>query len=431
MTSPLVIPRNRHCISRKDIDPDALKIAYRLIRHGFVAYLVGGGVRDLLLRRTPKDFDIGTTAKPNEIKSLFRNCRIIGKRFRLAHIFFKGQKIIEVATFRRSISEAEIAQLEPSDEKEALRIMNNTFGTPEEDALRRDFTINALFYNPKDFTVIDYVGGLEDLEKGIVRIIGDPNTRLVEDPVRILRAVEFAHRLGFTIHPDTLEAGKIHAKTIATSSKDRIREEFLQIFQQGVSQGYFKTLMDMGVLGHIIPLLESYLPRQRELLWELLDKADYKVKRGKWEDPSLFIAVLLFPELRRRVEFTRQAQLGEVIVKSRELVMELNKQLTLQVAFRARAVELLLGQWRLLRGPERRGARRFMRREEFLPSLELFDIVTLTMPDHRRTFHAWRRAYGQEGIQIRRSDSAAPKKGRRRRPRHRNNPASQGDKPKR
>ncbi len=410
---PIVIPRDQHCVSRKKIDPDALKITRRLSSHGYVSYLVGGCVRDLLLKRTPKDFDVGTTAKPNEIKALFRNCRIIGKRFRLAHIYFKGQKIIEVATFRRGVSKEEIEQLDLQDDKVAARIMNNSFGTPEEDAIRRDFTINALFYNPADFTVIDYVGGLKDLKEGVIRTIGDPNIRFLEDPVRMLRAVEFAHRLGFSIHPETWEAGVNHAKAIENASKDRIREEFLQIFQQGVSERYFKTLMEMGILKHILPLIGGYSERQQGLLWDLLEKADHNVERGRWEDPSSFIASLLFPELKRRVEFNRQTQLGEVILKARELVMEFNKQLTLQVALRAKTVELLSGQWRLLRGPERRGARRFMRRGEFLPSLQFFDILTLTMPDHRRTFHAWRRVYAKE--ENNRDPAALPPQKRRRR----------------
>jgi len=428
MNSPLVVHRNKHCISRKDIDPDALKIAYRLIRRGFVAYLVGGGVRDLLLRRTPKDFDIGTTAKPNEIKALFRNCRIIGKRFRLAHIFFKGPKIIEVATFRRSVSEGEMAQLEPEDEKEATRIMNNTFGTPEEDALRRDFTINALFYNPKDFTVIDYVGGLEDLEKGIVRIIGDPNERFVEDPVRILRAVEFAQRLGFALHPGTLEGAQLNAAEIANASKDRIREEFLQIFPQGVASGYFKTLMELGVLHHVAPMVANYSKRQQTLLWKLLERADERVKRGRWDDPApWFMTILMLPELLNRMEFSPRVPVGEVILKSREVVQEFNRDLTIQVYIRAQVVELVSGQWRLLRGPDRRGARRFMRKKEFTAALELFDLLTLLMPDHRRLFHAWRRALGE--TQGYRGDSSANQKPRRRRRRPRQNPASKGEKP--
>ncbi|HET8646540.1 MAG TPA: hypothetical protein VFO85_13690, partial [Vicinamibacteria bacterium] len=162
--SPRILPRPEHTISRKDIDPDALKVLYRLKTQGFLAYLVGGGVRDLLLARRPKDFDIGTSAHPSAVKRLFRNCFVIGRRFRLCHVRF-GPKVIEVSTFRRQA---------PAEEGETLIRRDNTFGTPEEDAFRRDFTVNALFYDIATFSVIDYVGGLDDLQKRVIRTIGDP-----------------------------------------------------------------------------------------------------------------------------------------------------------------------------------------------------------------------------------------------------------------
>src|SRR5512134_2156704 len=195
MVEPTIVPRSSHAISRRDIDPDALKVLYRLHEHNFVAYLVGGSVRDLLLGRRPKDFDIGTSAHPYQIKKLFRNCWIIGRRFRLAHVRF-GPKAIEVATFRRHVlpgTENEpatagepVAEPEPSD---LLIRHDNTFGTPEEDAFRRDFTINALFYDIATFSVIDYVGGIDDLHARVIRCIGDPDVRFREDPVRMLRAI--------------------------------------------------------------------------------------------------------------------------------------------------------------------------------------------------------------------------------------------------
>src|SRR5262245_36171482 len=196
MVEPTIVPRAAHTISRRDIDPAALKVLYQLHEHNYIAYLVGGSVRDLLLSRRPKDFDIGTSAHPYQVKKLFRNCWIIGRRFRLAHVRF-GEKTIEVATFRRNIpagSEAEpspapVAQDAPVDH-------DNTFGTPEEDAFRRDFTINALFYDIGNYSIIDYVGGLQDLKNGVIRSIGDPNVRFEEDPVRMLRAIVMASRLG-------------------------------------------------------------------------------------------------------------------------------------------------------------------------------------------------------------------------------------------
>src|ERR1700756_5693495 len=216
MVEPRVIAREEHTLSRRDIDPDALKVLYRLRQGDHVAYLVGGSVRDLLLARRPKDFDIGTSAHPYQVKKLFRNCWIIGRRFRLAHVRF-GPKVIEVATFRRQVQPGEeIAQdgvpvPDPSTpEGQHLLHHDNTFGSPEEDAFRRDFTINALFYDIATFSVIDYVGGLEDLRAGVVRSIGDPDVRLREDPVRMLRAIALAARLGFTIEAALVDAIRTH-----------------------------------------------------------------------------------------------------------------------------------------------------------------------------------------------------------------------------
>src|SRR6188508_2270233 len=218
-----VLSRPEHAVSRKDIDPDALKVLYRLKNHGFLAYLVGGGVRDLLLSRKPKDFDIGTNAHPQQIKKLFRNCFVIGRRFRLCHIRF-GRKVVEVSTFRRQA---------PAEEGDPLIKRDNTFGSPEEDAFRRDFTVNALFYDIATFSVIDYVSGLEDLTNRLIRTIGDPEVRFREDPVRMLRAVALAARLGFTIHRDTLEAVRFLRGEIMKSSPARILDELYKILRQG------------------------------------------------------------------------------------------------------------------------------------------------------------------------------------------------------
>src|SRR6187549_750622 len=198
MGEPKIVPRSEHVLSRKLIDPEALKVLYRLRQYNYTAYLVGGSVRDLLLGRRPKDFDIGTSAHPYQIKKLFRNCWIIGRRFRLAHVRF-GQNVIEVATFRRQVEPGEevvqdgVPAPDPSTLEGAQLIHHdNTFGTPEEDAFRRDFTINALAYDIATFSIIDYVGGLDDLRAGIVRSIGDPDVRINEDPVRMIRAIAIA-----------------------------------------------------------------------------------------------------------------------------------------------------------------------------------------------------------------------------------------------
>jgi poly(A) polymerase len=241
--APRILSRAEHPISRKNIDPDAVKVLYRLKNHGFVAYLVGGGVRDLMLGRRPKDFDIGTSAHPQQVKKLFRNCFIIGRRFRLCHIRF-GRKVVEVSTFRR---QAEAALGDP------LIRRDNTFGTPEEDAFRRDFTVNALFYDIATFSVIDWVGGLGDLEGRVIRTIGDPAVRFREDPVRMLRAVALAARLGFSIDQDTLEAIRFLRGEIVQSSPARILEEFYKILRQGRSRETFAALHEMGLLAYLFP----------------------------------------------------------------------------------------------------------------------------------------------------------------------------------
>src|SRR5213592_4882968 len=234
MVEPRIVPRAEHPISRREIDPDALKVLYRLRQYDHIAYLVGGSVRDLLLGRRPKDFDIGTSAHPYQVKKLFRNCWIIGRRFRLAHVKF-GQKVIEVATFRRQVQPGEeVVQggvpSPPLADHQAAAVdadahflhRDNTFGTPEEDAFRRDFTINALFYDIATFSVIDYVGGLDDLKAAVVRAIGDPEVRMREDPVRMMRAVALAARLDFTIDPMLLDAIRQHRHEIAKSSPPRL-----------------------------------------------------------------------------------------------------------------------------------------------------------------------------------------------------------------
>jgi poly(A) polymerase len=279
---PRVIPRAEHPISRRDIDREALNVLYRLHQAGFVAYLVGGSVRDLLLRRRPKDFDIGTSAHPHQVKRLFRNCWIIGRRFRLAHVRF-GTRVVEVATFRRRLPDGErpTPPAEPdapvgpperggnggdrqpletgpdgpvgSPDRSHDRLIHrdNTFGTPEEDAFRRDFTINGLFYDIASFSVIDYVGGIDDLEDGLIRCIGDPDERLPEDPVRMIRAIALAARLGFRIDPPLLDSIARHRTEIARSAPARLLEELYKILRAGASEPTFRSLAAVGLLDAI------------------------------------------------------------------------------------------------------------------------------------------------------------------------------------
>lgn len=281
MAEPTIVPRSAHTISRRQIDPDALKVLYRLHEHNYVAYLVGGSVRDLLLERRPKDFDIGTSAHPHQVKKLFRNCWIIGRRFRLAHVKF-GTKTIEVATFRRQIeatttAEAELAEVGASEieapgdrpmpdddqprstghRRDHLIYRDNTYGTPEEDAFRRDFTVNALFYDIATFSIIDYVGGLDDLRARVIRCIGDPDVRFLEDPVRMLRAVVLAARLEFTIDEPILESIDAHKHAIAHSASARLLEEYFKILRSGHAEEAFRQLRATGLLKEITPELAA------------------------------------------------------------------------------------------------------------------------------------------------------------------------------
>ena len=273
MAEPIIVPRAQHNISRRDVDSDALKVLYRLHEHNYIAYLVGGSVRDLLLNRRPKDFDIGTSAHPHQVKKLFRNCWIIGRRFRLAHVKY-GSKTIEVATFRRHFAASEAtpetegvvadAGVFDPDQEAASRIRraedhlihrDNTYGTPEEDAFRRDFTVNALFYDIGTFSIIDYVGGLADLEARLIRCIGDPEVRFLEDPVRMLRAVVLAARLQFEIDPPALDAIATHRHEIARSAPPRLLEEYYKILRSGRAEDAFRQLGATGLLKAITPEL--------------------------------------------------------------------------------------------------------------------------------------------------------------------------------
>ena len=286
---PRILPRAEHTVSRKDIDADALNVMYRLKNHGFLAYMVGGGVRDLLLGRRPKDIDIGTNAHPQQVKKLFRNCFVIGRRFRLCHVRF-GRKVIEVSTFRRQA---------PAEEGDTLIRRDNTFGTPEEDAFRRDFTVNALFYDIATFSVIDYVDGLKDVEARVIRTIGDPMVRLREDTVRMLRAVALAARLGFTIERETIETIRVLRGEIVKSSPARILDEIYKILRQGESRRTFQMLHDVGLLAYMLPEADRAIREQGERLLGSLGRLDDYRNAGlaTAEDlgNSLLLGTLLVP----------------------------------------------------------------------------------------------------------------------------------------
>ncbi|HHJ12992.1 MAG TPA: polynucleotide adenylyltransferase PcnB [Gammaproteobacteria bacterium] len=295
-----MVPRPEHCISRASISPAALKVLYGLKEAGFQSYLVGGGVRDLLLGRQPKDFDVGTDATPEQVRALFRSCRLIGRRFRLAHVRF-GREIIEVATFRAGHGGDDNGR-----QTEDGRILaDNVFGTLEDDAWRRDFTVNALYYDIRDFSVVDYVGGLPDLEQGTLRLIGDPEQRYREDPVRMLRAARFAAKLGFRIHPDTEAPIARLAPMLDDIPPARLFEEVLKLFLGGHAVASFEHLRRHGLFGRLFPLTEAALAREEEgfpitFVLRALENTDSRLAEDKPVTPAFLYAALLWEPVRLR-----------------------------------------------------------------------------------------------------------------------------------
>jgi poly(A) polymerase len=305
---PRVVPRSEHPISRAQISPNALKVLYRLKDAGYQAFLVGGAVRDLLLGLSPKDFDVATNAHPEQVKQLFRNCRLIGRRFHLAHVRF-GHEIIEVATFRaahtpvdedNSVDEGGHRVL---DERGRI-LRDNLYGTIDEDVWRRDFTANALYYNIEDFSVWDYVGGVEDARARVLRLIGDPETRYREDPVRMLRAVRFAAKLGFTIHPETAAPIPKLAWMLDGVPPARLFEEVNKLFLAGTARTVFDLLVELSLLEHLFPELAQVLAEEPDspaarLLRLGLDGTDQRVRSDKPVTPTFLFAILLWPVIYR------------------------------------------------------------------------------------------------------------------------------------
>ena len=291
-----IIPRAEHSISRSAISPNALRVLYRLREAGYEAFLVGGCVRDLLLGITPKDFDIATSALPEEVKRTFRNCRLIGRRFRLAHVVF-GREIIEVATFRANSDDGS-GDRQVHDDGRLLR--DNVYGTIEDDAVRRDFTANALYYTIDDFSVHDYVGGFEDVQNRVLKLIGDPSTRYHEDPVRMLRAVRFAAKLGFSIDDATAAPIPELAPLLGDAAPARLFEECLKLFLSGYAEQCFLGLERFGLLDVLFPESAAALKANRSgalrrVVIEGLRGTDARVRGDEPVSPAFLFALLLWP----------------------------------------------------------------------------------------------------------------------------------------
>jgi poly(A) polymerase len=300
---PRIYARSEHTISRKYVSESALKVLYRLDKAGFQAYLVGGSVRDLLLGREPKDFDIATNALPEQVRELFRNCRLIGRRFRLAHVQF-GREIIEVATFRAQ-HDGDTEGAAMTDQGRILR--DNVYGTLEEDVWRRDFTVNALYYNIADFSIVDHVGGVEDLRAGRMRLIGDPDKRYREDPVRMLRAVRFATKLGFLLDQATLAAIPRLRHLLEDIAPARLFDEMLKLFQGGVGLQTFEALRHHGLFHCLFPLTDEHLDGgegefAQRLIAAALRSTDARVADNKPITPAFLLAALLWHVVEEEAE---------------------------------------------------------------------------------------------------------------------------------
>ncbi|MCU8504435.1 polynucleotide adenylyltransferase PcnB [Vibrio vulnificus] len=357
-----VITRQEHNISRKQISDHALKVLYRLHGAGFDAYLVGGGVRDLLLGQSPKDFDIATNATPEQLKQLFRNCRLIGRRFRLAHIMF-GREIIEVATFRGHHQDANSQISQQS--KEGMLLRDNVYGTIDEDAERRDFTINAMYYNIADYSIHDYAGGVEDLEERLVRLIGDPETRYREDPVRMLRAIRFAAKLDFDIEEDTAAPIEEMAYLLRDIPAARLYEESLKLLQSGHGLETYHLMREYNLFQQMFPAIsayftEDYSSKTERMLDLVLDSTDIRVEEGKRINPAyMFAAMLWYPllELADKLMDSHNLCHYDAVMEASNLILD---EQVRSIAIPRRHTATIREIWQLqLRLPRRNGKRAF------------------------------------------------------------------------
>jgi poly(A) polymerase len=420
------------------MSPNALRTLYRLHSRGFIAYLVGGCVRDLLLGRTPKDFDIGTNATPGQIKRLFRNCRLVGRRFRLAHLRFEDE-IVEVSTFRRSADPSDIVGIEEADQgrrhvrhmkdENGMVLADNIFGTPEEDALRRDFTINALAYNIADSSVVDFSTGLADLKERLIRSIGHPRLRFTEDPVRMLRAVRFAASHGFEIEPDAWQSVLELSPTISRVSPSRLYEEIQKLFLLGVARPTFALLEKGGLLAFLFPGLADWVDengRRLELLDANLRGIDEMVQGGRTVSPALLLGALFGPRIeeaaleRHRDGVPRRQALDETCTGFLE---EILKSAHIPGRVGSRLCAILALKTSLCRIPSRRPSM-IAGRPEFTETLEYLELGAQTEGEFRAALEWWKAFLLENPVAIP-SETSTEEKSRKKRRRRRRKPRGQ------
>ncbi len=367
-SSPRIIPRPEHTISRANISEQARKVLYRLHDAGYAAFLVGGGVRDILLGLRPKDFDVATNATPEQVKDLFRNCRLIGRRFRLAHVFF-GRDIIEVATFRGHHSQAE--HVEDGLMHEGMLLRDNVYGTLEEDAWRRDFSVNALYYNIADFSLVDYTDGMSDLQQQRLRMIGDPMVRCQEDPVRMLRAIRFAAKLGFSLDDSVVHAIEQHRTRLQAVPPARLFDELLKLFLKGHALRTYELLRQYNLLAVLFPAVDHLLKQADafadQFIRQALINTDQRIAQEKPVNPAFLFAAMLWGPLLHAVNVLRQQKMSPIQamqVASGDVLEEQAQVIALPKRFRLPIREIWAGQSRLEKRQGRR-AHWFMEQPRF------------------------------------------------------------------
>ncbi len=379
------------------MEEEVLKVLYRLRNSSQMAYLVGGAVRDLLLGRKPKDYDVATDARPDQIRKLFVNSRLIGRRFRLAHIVFKGGKVVELSTFRKSPALPEEGEDgENGEERDLIIREDNTWGTPQQDAYRRDFTINALFYNIADFSVIDYVGGLADLEAGIIRTIGDPNIRFREDPVRMIRAVEYAARLDFEMVPEVLKGIRKHRKDLRKASVARISDEMLNLLKSGSAEKAFRQLHETGLLEILHADLHRALEKSQDnQLFKQLALLDEWVRKGRRiSDTVLFGTLSLTPlsQATAAAEERKGGRLakGEYFTLVEDMLKGTDAIFRIPVRRQHQLKEAHMGAYKMRRAPSgQRGEQSMVGRGYFKDALDLFTLEVEVTGSYRSVLKEW------------------------------------------
>lgn len=408
------LSREDHSISRKNVPENVLKVLYRLHRNGYKAYLCGGSVRDLLLGRRPKDFDVVTDARPQEIRRLFRNSRIIGRRFRLVHVLFQDF-VVEVSTFRK--------EPEPQQGDEDLLVRDdNVFGNPLQDAKRRDFTVNGLFYDIGSFEVIDYIGGIDDLDARLIRVIGDPDIRFREDPVRMMRALEFAARLDFEIEAETWDAILRHRDEILKASPARVTDEILELLRRGMALESMHLMEDTRLLEPLMPELARMIAEgEGEYLWQMLEVLDRTIASGREVGDVVLLSVIVVPIVfraidQREAEASERLSHGEVVPFIRDLLEVVFERLVMPAWMRHEVEQNLELLWRMREAPtERKRDWRIVLRERFPDALALFELYSFSSGRYVEEFRQWRELSGR--VRSSQEKMKKPRRRRKRRPR--------------